>query len=112
MSKKMALRILELDKEATPGPWLKLKTVGSCADIVAPHDPIVQESLINSDSNVQDQDFIAESRSLAPQIATAYLEALELLAELNADTVASITLSLQERVEKFLKANEGEGVGK
>lgn len=80
-SKQAAERILGLDKEATKGPWYIDKDLG---DIKAAADGQIiayDEGALGSDKEqgIYNAQLIVESRTLAPAVAKAYLEAVELL---------------------------------
>ena len=84
-AKEAAERILELDKEATPGPWLYTHSHGTPKDSdgilwsnVDPNPHIGSFPKERTDTSANG-DFIREVRNLSPDLARAYLEAVELL---------------------------------
>jgi len=75
---KLAKRALELDKDATPGPWeyTPLDDVDDWTVYNAEFTFVKQD---DSGVPVSEEDgaFIAESRTLLPELAAAYLELKE-----------------------------------
>lgn len=69
----MCKRVLELSEKATAGPWYSRDdTMTGVA-----HD--LNLFLLFENSDTRDNDLIAEYRTLAPKIAEAYLELLNLI---------------------------------
>ena len=120
-TKQAAERILELDKEATPGPWeIANYTNYSGYSIWSNKEGCIAErwepsTEFNREHHKGIADFIAQSRTLAPFIAAKYLEALVLLKELapqksedGTSTFRIFSEDLFGRLEEFLNQQEKE----
>jgi hypothetical protein len=98
---ELARRVLELDKDATEGPW---KYHEQEMLLTAPHQGICQfkdEPTFKqpwfADNHVNNADLIAEYRTAAPKLAQAVLEACERAAEQK---------RVNETLNEVLKINE------
>lgn len=115
--KQAALRILELDKEATPGPWL--------VDCEADWPRVIQINHLTRDvweivesgnhygtttatKVIEDINLISESRTIAPQIAKSLLEAIELLKQCLKEESHRADQLLRTRLVNFLKQHGDE----
>lgn len=95
-----AQRILELDKEAMPGPWARERS-----SVILGEDPKNPGDDIYIDVGNKDAPFIAETRTLAPQVAARYLEAVELLKEVSQlfTRVTDESVPFDQQHEMFVK---------
>lgn len=105
-----ARRVLELDKEATPGPWLELAESGNYWIGNLDSEETVTETKTGDTEFIKQSniDFITESRSASPQIAAALIEAVELLSAVKGFGVGSAEdgEEVSVKIDKFLEENK------
>ena len=102
-NKEAAERILELDKKATPGPWS-----AECSNgVELEHNDYVATSdgttLLYGSDEWCDYSLVAESRTLSPQVAKAYLESLNLLRQLRSTTTEFEQTLMLQNIDRFLE---------
>lgn len=100
----IAARVLELDEQATPGPW-KYIAIGPCCAVNEEHYDLfrgpgnIGANVACATASTKDIELIATYRTAAPILARAYLDAHSAGYRAGCEAAAKEAESLAERLE-------------